>query len=84
MITSECGVFAWDVNDNIYLLEVGECHDLELSDDQRAKQNEEMKALGKPPVKTVEDYLLKQYLVKDGVGIVPYLCVVDQGGHRRR
>lgn len=76
------GVYAFDVNDNIYLLESHEVEYYELPDDKRKAINEERKAAGKPPIITVEDLLLKQYLVKDGVGISPMLAICDQGGHR--
>lgn len=76
------GVYAFDVNDSIYLLESHEVEYYELPDDKRKAINEERKAAGKPPIITVEDLLLKQYLVKDGVGISPMLAICDQGGHR--
>lgn len=76
------GVYAFDVNDNIYLLESHEVEYYELPDDKRKAINEERKAAVKPPIITVEDLLLKQYLVKEGVGISPMLAICDQGGHR--
>lgn len=75
-------VFAWDVNDNLYMLENGETQYMELADDKRKQVNEELQATGKPPVITLEDVLERDYLVKDGVGIKPTFMVIDQGGHR--
>ncbi len=75
-------VFAFDVNDNVYLLEGGELEYLELSDERRAEVNEMRKEEGKPPVITIEDILKKEYLVKDGVGIKVSVMGIDQGGHR--
>lgn len=73
------GVFAFDVNDNTYLIECGETAYLELSDDKRRQLNEERKIDGKPPIVTLEDVLNKDYLVKDGVGLKPLVCCIDQG-----
>ena len=76
------GVFAWDVNDNLYLIACGEIPYLELTEEKRAALDEDAKANGKPPVKTIEDLLDKEFLSKDGIGIKPTMLVIDQGGHR--
>lgn len=75
-------VFAWDVNDSLYMIENGETQYMELDDEKREQINKELQAAGKPPVVTLEDVSDKDYLVKDGVGIKPYFMVIDQGGHR--
>ena len=75
-------VFAWDVNDNLYMLENGETEYMELSDEKRSQVNEDLKAAGKPPAISLEDVFGKDYLVKDGVGIKSTFMVIDQGGHR--
>ena len=76
------GVFVWDVQDCLYLIEAGEVPYIELTDEKRATVNEQLKQEGKPPVKTLEDVLLADYLTQDGVGIKPTFLVIDQGGHR--
>lgn len=79
---SRYGVWAWDVNDNVYLIDEGEVPYLELDADKRASLNEQRAADGKAPVETLEDILLKDYLVEDGVGIKPTFIVIDAGGHK--
>jgi len=76
------GVFAFDVNDNVFLIECGETEALMLNDEERAKADKERQTAGKPPIKTVEDILDKDYLAEDGIGIKPIICCIDQGGHR--
>lgn len=75
-------VWAWDVNDGLYLIEDGEVPYLELSPDKREEINKQRQDEGKPPVTTLEDVLIKDYLVEDGVGIQATFMVVDQGGHK--
>lgn len=85
---SVVGIFALDVMDNIYLLDAKEVQHLLLNEDERKKINElrklEAEKSGKKyePVITAEDMLKKQYLVKDGVGIVPTFALIDRQGHR--
>ena len=76
------GVWAWDVNDNLYLIEDGEVPYIELPSDKKALVNEQRQLDGKPPVITLEDILDKDYLVEDGVGIKATFMVIDQGGHK--
>lgn len=76
------GVWAWDVNDNMYLIEDGEVPFIELPPDKRAAINEQRQVDGKPPVVTLEDILDKDFLVEDGVGIKATFTVIDQGGHK--
>lgn len=77
------GVFAWDVNDSIYLVECGEVPYIELTPDKRASIDEGLKEDGKPPCKTLEDILAKDFLVnEEGVGIKATFLVIDQGGHK--
>lgn len=76
------GIFAFDVNDNTYLIDCGETPYLELDDVKRRQINEERAAASKPPIVTIEDVLDKEYLVKDGVGLKPLACCIDQGGHK--
>lgn len=77
------GAFAWDVNDNLFLIEAGEVPYLELTDEKRETVNEQLKLEGKPPVNTLEDVLNKDYLQNaEGVGIKATFLVVDQGGHK--
>lgn len=79
---SRYGVWAWDVNDNMYLIEDGEVPYLELTPDKRVSVNEERKADNLQPVVTLEDVLDKEYLVENGIGIKPTFLVIDVGGHR--
>ena len=76
------GVFAWDVDDSLFLLDCGEVPYIELTEEKRKTLDEQRKADGKPPVSALEDILEKEYLCKDGVGIKPTFLVIDQGGHR--
>ena len=76
------GVFAFDVNDNSYLIDCGETPYLELDEAKRKQINEDLKEAGKPPCYTVEDILNKKYLMKDDVGLQPLICIIDQGGHK--
>lgn len=85
---SVVGVFGLDVNDNLHLIEAKEVQHLILTVDERANINELRKQTanrnGTPyiPVETVEDMLNKQYLIRDGVGIVPTFALIDRQGHR--
>lgn len=76
-------VWAWDVNDNTYLIKDGEVQYIELDDVKRKQVNDELKADGKPPTETLEDLLNREWLVgKEGVGIKATFLLIDQGGHR--
>lgn len=72
------GVFVWDVQDCLYLIEAGEVPYIELTEEKRKQVDEQLKAEGKPPVITLEDVLAKEYLVQDKVGIKPTFLVIDQ------
>lgn len=75
-------VFAWDVCDSLYIIEDGKVQYIELTDEKRRQVNEDRKAENLPPITALEDLLVKDYLVKDNVGIKPTFCVIDQGGHK--
>ena len=85
---SVVGVWAFDVNDNLYLLKASQPQYLMLDEDERAKINQANKEqallTNKPfvPVETVEDILNAEYLVQNGVGIKPTFIVLDRRGHR--
>ena len=85
---SVVGVFGLDVNDNLYLIEAKEPQYLFLKDEDRNKINANLEQLSKQnneqfvKVETVEDMLLKDYLVKNGVGIKPTFALIDRQGHR--
>ena len=71
------GIFAFDVNDNSYLIDCGETPYLELLDEKRKQLNEERQNDGKPPVVTIDDLLSKDWLVNDGIGTKPLMCCID-------
>lgn len=85
---SVVGVWAMDVEDNLYLLKTAEPRHLSLDEDERqminATAKREAMQMNVPytPVETVEDILNAEYLKKDGVGIVPTFIVLDARGHR--
>lgn len=75
-------VWAWTTDDSLCLVECGETPWIFLDEEKRAEQDEALKQEGKPPCITLEDIYKKQWLVQDGVGITPYMLLIDQGGHR--
>ena len=85
---SVCGVFALDVNDNLYLIEAKELQYLSLTEEDRHTINSNLKSTaeqkGEPfiPIQTVDDLLKKDYLVENGVGIKPTFALIDRQGHR--
>ena len=85
---SVVGIFALDVNDNLHLIEAKEPQYLFLAEEDRAKVNVNLEQISKQKgipfvkVETLEDMLLKEYLVKDGVGIKPTFALIDRQGHR--
>ena len=87
---SVVGIFAMDVNDNLHLIEAKQVQHLILTEEERRKINEmrkqqaQMKLEKFIPVQTAEDMLKKQYLVKNGVGIVPTFALIDRQGHRTK
>ena len=85
---SVVGVWAFDINDNLYLLKASQPQYLMLDQDEREKVNKankeqaQMKDQPFIPVETVEDILNADYLVQNGVGIKPTFIVLDRRGHR--
>ena len=85
---SVVGVWAMDVDDNLYLLKTAEPRHLTLDPYQRQMYNkvaqQEAIEANKPfiPIETVEDILNAEYLKEDGVGITPTFIVLDARGHR--
>lgn len=79
---SSYAVWAWGVDDSLYMLECGEVQYIELDAEKRKQIDEDRKAEGVPPIVTLEDILLKDFLIKDGIGIKPTFMVIDQGGHK--
>lgn len=85
---SVVGVWALDIMDNLYLLQTAQPIYLSLAEDQRERINLVAKESAHAnnevftPVVTVEDMLNKQYLVENGVGILPTFIVLDARGHR--
>lgn len=76
-------VWAWDVNDSLYMIEDGKTQWLELDEVKRKQVNEDNKMQHLPPAASLDDILDKDYLKNaDGVGIKPTLLLIDQGGHR--
>lgn len=74
---SPYGVFALDINNNIWCLEMGRLRYLWLSDEERAVINSENKRNGKPPETTLLDKLEQEYY-----GFKPLMLLVDHQGHR--
>lgn len=74
---SVVGIFALDVNSNLFLLRLTRPRYLYLEDDQRAVINAENERNGKSPEQTVIDIINKQYY-----GLKPLCCFVDCRGHR--
>lgn len=87
---SVVGIFALDVFDNLHLIEAKEVQHLILTEQERNKVNDmrqqQAKINGEKfiPIQTAEDMLKKQYLVKNGVGIVPTFALIDRQGHRTK
>ena len=74
---SPCGVFALDVNNNIYCLRMDRLRYLWLDDQERAVINAENKRNGKPPEQTLLDLMDQEYY-----GMKPIMLFVDYRGHR--
>lgn len=85
---SVVGIFALDVNDNLFLIETKQPQYLMLNDEERNKINSAAENLSKQngtpyiPVQTVQDMLNKEYLIENGVGIKPFFGLIDRQGHR--
>ena len=80
---SSYAVWAWGVDDSLYMLDCGEVQYIDLDPEKRKQIDEDRKAESLPPIETLEDLLMKDYLINaDGVGIKPTFIVIDQGGHR--
>lgn len=76
---SPTGVFAFDVHDNIYLLEYCNVDYIALDPADRERINHGRSSAGEPPVTVLEDYLTKEYF-----GMTPLVHVIDKKGHRTR
>lgn len=85
---SVVGVWAFDINDNLYLLKASEPMYLMLTQAERQKINmlakQEAQSRGQVfvPVETVQDIFNADYLVQNGVGIKPSFIFLDRRGHR--
>lgn len=76
---SSYAVWAWGVDDSLYMLDCGEVQYIELDPDKRKQIDDDRKIENKPPIETLEDILMKDYLINaDGVGIKPTFIVIDQ------
>lgn len=75
---SVVGVFAYDVNDNLYLIEAKELQYLFITESERKIENEKRLANNLPPIETVEDMLNRSYLNKNDIGITPTFCLIDR------
>lgn len=85
---SVVGVWAFDINDNLYLLKAAEPTYLMLGQAEREqintlnKQEAQFRGQNFIPVETVEDMFNADYLVENGIGIKPSFIVMDRRGHR--
>lgn len=78
-------VFAWDVNDHLYMIADGKLQYLTLTEEKRKQIDEQRRAENLPPIEVFEDYVDKEFLKnKEGSGIKSFFWIIDQGGHRRR
>lgn len=71
------GVFAFDVNDNMYLLEYHTLEYLYLEEEERKRINVRRKQDNQPEIITAEDLRCKEFF-----GIAPLLYMIDKKGHR--
>lgn len=71
-------VCAWDINDNMHILEIGECDAFDYSSDKRAALNEVRRHENKEDVVTLGDILKRQYLE-----LPVQFALIDCGGHRQ-
>ena len=76
---SSYAVWAWTVDDSLYMLDCGEVQYIELDAEKRKQINEDRKFENLPQIVTLEDLIQKDYLVRDGIGIKPTFTVIDQG-----
>ncbi|MBR2509578.1 MAG: phage terminase large subunit family protein [Lentisphaeria bacterium] len=74
---SPTGVFGYDVNDNIVLLEYHNVEHLSLLEDERRRVNDLRKSDGLGPIVTLEDMLERKYK-----GLTPMVHIIDCRGHR--
>jgi hypothetical protein len=76
---SSYAVWAWGCDDSLYMLECGEVQYIELNPDKRKQIDIDRKAENLPPIFTLEDILMKDYLVSsEGAGCKPTFLVIDQ------
>ncbi len=77
---SVVGIFAMDVNDNLYMIEAKEVQYLILTDEERFKVNETNRHLAEEngstytEIETAEDMLKKAYLKENRSRYNPDLC----------
>lgn len=74
---SPTGVFAYDKNDNIILLEYHNVENLSVTEEERKRMNDLRRENNQPPVVTLEDMLEKKFK-----GLTPMLHIIDCRGHR--
>lgn len=70
-------VYAWDIHDNLWMLECGRVPFLEIDEAKREELDRIAAEEKKEPVKCLQDIVDKQYL-----GFNIGLVLVDAGGHR--
>lgn len=81
-------VWAYDVNDNLFLIKTGEPIYLQLDEDEREMINKENKEAAQrqrlqfQPLETVEDIINAEYFIENGTGIKPLFSFIDIRGHR--
>lgn len=76
---SPTGVFAFDIHDNIYLLEYCNVDYIALDPADRERINTQRASVGDAPCTVLEDYLDRQWF-----GLSPLIHVIDKKGHRTR
>lgn len=74
---SPYGVFALDVNSNIWCLQLGRARYLWLEEEERKIINDENRRNNKSPEVALIDLLDRQYY-----GLKPLMLLLDRGGHR--
>lgn len=75
---SVLGRFALTRNNEVYLIDITRPRYMWLDDDERRIINQENRRNGKPPEKTVLDYLDEEVC-----GMRPLMCLIDRQGHRQ-
>lgn len=75
---SVLGRFALTRNNEVYLIDINRPRYMWLDEDERRIINQENRRNGKPPEKTVLDYLDEEVC-----GMRPLMCLIDRQGHRQ-